>query len=353
MNDAVKHQSRTQLALAAFRRNRAAMLCFWVLAVLYGLAVFADVVCPYSYQDEDRDFSYCPPTAIEFMDHGHWVRPFVYKRTLTFDADHRRDYVIDRHTKYPLRFFHAGRLFTVDRPGRLYVWGADARGRDLFSRIWYGARISLSIGLLGVAISFALGLLIGGIAGYYGGWVDAVLMRLCEMFMMIPGFYLMLALRAAVPENFNYVEVYISVVVILALIGWASLARIIRGMALSLRERDYVLAAKTFGVPDLVIIVKHILPQTISYSMATLMLTVSSYILAEAGLSVVGLGIQDPIPSWGNLLSDAMSIVPVIFAPWILLPGLFIFIAVMCFNVIGDALRDAFDPMVEGSSIEN
>ena len=166
-----------------------------------------------------------------------------------------------------------------------------------------------------MAISFILGLLIGGIAGYYGGWVDSVLMRLCEMFMMIPGFYLMLALRAAVPENFNSVQVYVSVVVILALIGWASLARIIRGMALSLRERDFVLAAKTFGVSDIVIIYKHILPQTISYSMATLMLTVSSYILAEAGLSVVGLGIQDPIPSWGNLLSDAMAIVPVIFRP--------------------------------------
>jgi peptide/nickel transport system permease protein len=324
------------------------MLCLWVLVILYGAAIFADFICPYSYKDEDRNFSYCPPTRIEFMHNGHWEHPFVYGRALTFDAVHRRVYVMDHTQIYRLHFLKAGRLFTVDAPGRIYLWGADARGRDIFSRIWYGARISLSIGLLGVAISFILGLLIGGIAGYYGGWVDSVLMRICEMFMMIPGFYLMLALRAAVPENFNSVQVYGSVVVILALIGWASLARIIRGMALSLRERDYVLAAKTLGVSDIVIIFKHILPQTISFSMATLMLTVSSYILAEAGLSVVGLGIQDPIPSWGNLLSDAMGIVPVIFAPWILLPGLFIFIAVMCFNVIGDALRDAFDPMFSG-----
>ncbi len=325
--------------------NRTGLLCFWVLMVLYGLAIFADFICPYAYQDENRDFSYCPPTAVEFQDQGRWVRPFVYGRALTFNAIHRRVYVIDHTQKYPLHFLKGGRLFGVDAPGRFYLWGADARGRDLFSRIWYGARISLSIGLLGVGISFILGLLIGGIAGYYGGWVDNILMRVCEMFMMIPGFYLMLALRAAVPENFNSVQVYISVVVILSLIGWASLARIIRGMALSLRERDFVLAAKTLGVPDIVIIFKHILPQTISFSCATLMLTVSSYILAEAGLSVVGLGIQDPIPSWGNLLSDAMGIVPVIFAPWILLPGLFIFIAVVCFNVIGDSLRDAFDPM--------
>ena len=339
------HRSRTHLAFASFRKNRMAMLCLWALVILYALAIFADFISPYSYKDEDRDYSYCPPTAVEFMDHGRWAYPFVYKRTLTFDSMHRRVYVVDMIQKYPLHFLKGGRLFGVDAPGRFYLWGADARGRDLFSRIWYGARISLSIGLLGVAISFILGLLIGGIAGYYGGWVDSVLMRFCEMFMMIPGFYLMLALRAAVPENFNSVQVYVSVVVILSLIGWASLARIIRGMALSLRERDFVLAAKTFGVSDITIIFKHILPQTISFSAATLMLTVSSYILAEAGLSVVGLGIQDPIPSWGNLLSDAMEIVPVIFAPWILLPGLFIFIAVMCFNVIGDTLRDAFDPM--------
>ena len=340
-----RNNSRTALAFASFRRNRIGMLAFWVLVIFYGLAIFADFISPYSYKDEDRNFSYCPPTSVEFVDHGQWGHPFVYGRALTFDTMHRRVYVIDQTQKYPLHFLKNGRLFTVDTPGRFYLWGADARGRDLFSRIWYGARISLSIGLLGVAISFILGLLIGGIAGYYGGWVDSVLMRLCEMFMMIPGFYLMLALRAAVPENFNSVQVYVSVVVILALIGWASLARIIRGMALSLRERDFVLVAKTLGVPDIVIIAKHILPQTISFSCATLMLTVSSYILAEAGLSVVGLGIQDPIPSWGNLLSDAMGIVPVIFAPWILLPGLFIFIAVMCFNVVGDSLRDAFDPM--------
>jgi peptide/nickel transport system permease protein len=327
------------------RLNRLSIFCLWTLIVLYGLAIFADFICPYSYKDEDRNFSYCPPTAVEFLDQGRLVQPFVYGRALTFDAVHKRVYVIDQTQKYPLHFFKGGRLFGVDAPGRFYLWGADARGRDLFSRIWYGARISLSIGLLGVAISFFLGLLIGGIAGYYGGSIDGFLMWVCEMFMMIPGFYLMLALRAAVPENFNSVQVYVSVVVILALIGWASLARIIRGMALSLRERDYVLAAKTLGVPDIVIIIKHILPQTISFSMATLMLTISSYILAEAGLSMVGLGIQDPIPSWGNLLSDAMGIVPVIFAPWILLPGLFIFIAVMCFNVVGDGLRDAFDPM--------
>jgi peptide/nickel transport system permease protein len=348
MKKAIDSHNLLSLAFASFRRKRVGMFCLYVLAVLYGLAIFADIICPYSYQDEDRDYSYCPPTPVEFMDHGRIVRPFVYKRTLTFNAIHRRIYVEDRTKKYPLRFFKAGRLCTVEAPGRLYVWGADARGRDLFSRICYGARISLSIGIVGVLISFLLGLLIGGIAGYYGGWIDSCLMRLCEMFMMIPAFYLMLALRAAVPESFNPVQVYASVTLILSLIGWASLARIIRGMALSLRERDFVLAAKTLGVGDMAIIIKHVLPQTFSFTLATLMLTVPSYIMAETGLSVVGLGIQDPVPSWGNLLSEAMEIVPVIFAPWILLPGLFIFIAVVCFNVVGDTLRDSFDPMFRG-----
>ncbi len=345
MNTINKPISQFGLAFQAFRRKRLAMACVWMLGVLYAMAIFADFFSPYSYKDEDRNFSYCPPMAVEFLDKGKLSWPFVYGRTLKFNEVHQREFAIDRAQKYPLHFFKNGHLFGVPAPGRVYIWGGDSRGRDLFSRIWHGARISLSIGIVGVAISFGLGLLIGGIAGYFGGWVDNVLMRVCEMFMMVPGFYLMLALRAAVPDNFNSLQIYISVVVILALIGWASLARIIRGMALSLREREYVLAAKTMGVSDAVIIIKHILPHTISYSLAAIMLSIPSYILSEAGLSLLGLGIQDPIPSWGNLLSDAMGIVPIVFAPWILLPGLFIFITAMCFNIIGDTLRDAFDPM--------
>lgn len=162
--------------------------------------------------------------------------------------------------------------------------------------------------------------------------------------MMVPGFYLMLALRTIVPENFNSVQVYISIVVILAFIGWASLARVIRGMSISLREREYVLAAKAMGLSDFSIILKHILPHTLSYSIVAIMLSIPGYILGEAALSLIGLGIQDPIPSWGNLLTDAMGIVRIKFAPWILLPGLMIFLTVMCFNIIGDTLRDCLDP---------
>lgn len=329
-----------------------------ILGLLYTGAIFADFISPYSYRDENRDYSYCPPTPIRVKDRdGRWQWPFVYGVTMRFDQYYRRVYEIDETQKYPLKIFirtepykifglipGSRRLFGVEDPGRLYLWGADARGRDLFSRILYGGRVSLFIGLIGVSISFTIGLIIGGIAGYFGGRIDNILMRICEMFMMVPGFYLLLALRAVVPPDFNSVQVFVSIVVILAFIGWAGLARVIRGMCLSLREREYVLAAKAMGQSDLAIILKHILPHTLSYSVVAIMLSIPSYIIMESALSLLGLGIQDPFASWGNLLSEAMGIVQIKFAPWILLPGLFIFLSVMAFNVIGDALRDYWDP---------
>ena len=279
---------------------------------------------------------------------------------LTFDEVHKRVYKINEKEKYPLRFLVNGdeykflgmvpvRLHAIGtrQPARFYLLGADSRGRDLFSRILYGARVSLSIGLIGVLISFAIGLIVGGMAGYYGGAVDNILMRLCEMFMMIPGFYLLLALRSSVSDQFNSVQVYFAIILILSLISWASLARIIRGMCLSLREREYVLAAKAIGLSDFTIILRHILPHTLSYSIFALMLSIPGYILGESALSLIGLGIQDPYASWGNLLSDAMSIVRITFAPWILWPAFFIFVTVMCFNVVGDALRDCLDPLLK------
>ena len=205
----------------------------------------------------------------------------------------------------------------------------------------------MSIGLIGVAISFLLGLVVGGAAGYFGGKVDNILMRLCEMFMLVPGFYLMLALRTAFPSNLNSVQIYFLIIVIFSFIGWASLARVIRGMSISLKEREYVLAAKALGVSDAGIIFRHILPHTVSYSIVAITLSIPSYILGESALSLIGLGIQDPYASWGNMLSEAMGIIQITFAPWILIPGLFIFVTVICFNIIGDNLRDALDPLIK------
>ena len=354
-------RSQLGLALGAFRSNRPAVACVGLLVLLYATAVFAGFLSPYSFKTEDRLYSYAPPTPVRILDEDGLTRPFVYGMELTFDKNHQRVYRIDKAKKYPVRLFTKGdeykflgliparwHLFGVDAPGKLYLLGADSRGRDLFSRILYGARVSLSIGLIGVAISFTIGLIVGGIAGYYGGRVDNVLMRVVEMMMMVPGFYLLLALRAAVPDDFNSLQVYFAIVVILSFIGWASLARIIRGMCLSLREREYVLAAKAIGIPDLKIILRHVLPHTLSYSIFAIMLSIPGYILGESALSLIGLGIQDPFASWGNLLSDAMSIVRIQFAPWILWPAFFIFLTVICFNIVGDALRDALDPMMKG-----
>ncbi len=356
-----KHLSEFGIALHAFKKNRLAVACVVILCLLYGGAIFAGFLSPYSFKSENRAHSYCPPTKIKMMDHGKITWPYVQGIALTFDENYKRVYTIDATSKYPLRAFVKGddyklfglipanrHLFGVEGEGRIYLLGADARGRDLFSRLLYGGRVSLSIGLIGVLISFSIGLIVGGIAGYYGGRVDNILMRVCEMFMMVPGFYLLLALRAAVPDDFSSVQVYFAIIFILSFIGWAGLARIIRGMCLSLRERDYVLAAKSLGLSNIRIIIKHILPHTLSYSIFAIMLSIPGYILGESALSLIGLGIQDPFASWGNMLSDAMSIIRIKFAPWILFPALFIFLTVICFNVIGNALRDCLDPMLKG-----
>ena len=347
-----------------FKRNRLGMVCLIVLCILYCSAMFAGFLSPYRYDSENRSHSYAPPSSVHFSDENGWSRPYVYGLYFVFDENHKRIYKENRDRKFYLKFFikselyqflgfipMSRHLFGVDSPGRYYLMGSDSRGRDLFSRILYGARISLSIGLIGVMISFTIGLLIGGISGYYGGWIDTILMRLCEMFMMIPGFYLMLALRSIVPDNFNSFQIYLSIVVILSFIGWAGLARIIRGMAISLRTRDYVLAAKTLGVSNVRIITQHILPHTLSYSIVAVMLSIPSYIISEAALSLIGLGIQDPLASWGNLLTDAMAIVHIKLHPWMLIPGVFIFITVMCFNVVGDTLRDSLDPLLKEKDV--
>lgn len=361
MKNKKQHLSEFQLALQRFKQNRLAFFCLIILGFMYFGAIFADCLAPYSYKNEERNYSYCPPTRVHLFDQDQFVGPFVYGVSSYVDDMHQRQYQEDVEKKYPIRLFVKGdthkilgliptkrHLFGIDSTSRLFLIGADARGRDILSRLFYGARVSLSIGLIGVAISFSLGLLIGGIAGFYGGRVDNILMRICEMVMMVPGFYLLLALRAAVPDDFSSLQVYFSIVIILSFMGWAGLARIIRGMCLSLKERDYVMAARTFGLSDLQIITRHILPHTVSYSIFAVMLSIPGYILSESALSLIGLGIQDPFASWGNMLSDAMSIVRIKYYPWILSPAFMIFITVLCFNIVGEALRDVCDPLLKG-----
>lgn len=343
-----------------FRQNKLLLPAFFVLFLLYISAIFAGFISPYSYKSEDRSKSYHPPTPVHFTDGEGLAWPYIYEYQYHFNEASLRVYERVEGSRTPVEFFVDGEtysflglfptdehLFGVDGDARIYLFGADSRGRDLFSRILYGGRVSLSIGLVGVAISLIIGLLVGGFSGYFGGWIDSAVQRLIEMIMMIPGFFLLLALRTAFPPDWSSVKVYIFIVIIMSFISWAGMARVIRGMALSLREKDFVRASRALGASDWKIIAYHIIPNTASYFIVAATVNIPGYILGESALSLLGLGIQDPQASWGNLLQDAMSVTQIKFHPWILLPGLFIFLAVMSFNLIGDALRDWFDPEQE------
>ena len=340
-----------------FRKRKLALTALIVLTSLYIGAIFADFLAPYHYDDEDAMYSWCPPTKTHFFnkDTGSFG-PYIYEYEFRPNKYFKKDYQPNIKKVSSIKFFVKGfeykilgiipsniHLFGVEK-GRLYLLGADLKGRDIFSRLLYGARISLSIGLIGVAISFFIGLIIGGISGYFGGWTDNILMRLVEMMMMVPGFYLMLALRASFPPEMSSTQVFILIVVILSFIGWASIARVIRGMSISLRENEYVLAAKSVGVGNFKIIMRHILPHTFSYALVAICLSIPGYIIGEAALSLLGLGIQEPQASWGNMLSSAQGIVNIQLYPWMLIPGFLIVIVTVCFNLIGDTLRDILDP---------
>lgn len=350
---------------ATLRGNAPARWALVVLVVLYAAALFAPWIAPYRYDDESRECSWAPPSAVHLRElDGSWHRPFVRGVSYTFDDDAQRVWTEDSSCRFPIRLFSRGHLFGLgdavaspgalsgrDAPpgrlyqtGRLYLVGADARGRDLLSRILYGSRVSLTIGVVGVAISTLFALVVGGIAGFLGGWIDGFLMRVCEVVMLVPAFYLLMLLRAALPLDWDSRVVYLSIVLILSFLGWAGLARILRGMIQSLRQSDFLAASKALGLPPWKILWRHALPQTFGFIAVQATLSIPGYIVAESGLSLLGLGIQDPQTSWGNLLEEAMSIAEIRLHPWSLLPGLFLFFAVLSWNLLGDALRDAFDP---------
>jgi peptide/nickel transport system permease protein len=339
-------------------RHRLAVFGGLVLLCLYFIALFADFLAPYPYDFECRKKPYHPPVRIHFFDErGFSLRPFIYNYKTIITKDYEKKYVPIKDKRYYIHLFHRGEpykflwifptrihLFGTEEPAHIFLLGSDWNGRDIFSRLVYGSRISLSVGLLGVLISFTIGLFIGGIAGYFGGTVDFILMRIVELIMCFPSFYLMIALRAAFPLGLPSTQVYLLIILIMSLIGWAGLARVIRGIVLSVRENEYVKAAKAIGVGQLRIIIHHALPNTFSYAIVAATLSIPGYILGESALSLLGLGITEPQASWGNMLTKAMSLSDLLNHPWILTPGVAIFIAIMGFNLLGDGLRDAFDP---------
>ena len=330
-----------------------------ILIVMYFCIACADFIAPYSKDFSDRNQAYAPPSPVYTVtEDGKLSMPYTYNYIRVFEPKlYQNVYQLDRNKKHYLKLFTKGEsykimgiipcslhLFGTDKDGRFYLLGTDINGRDVFSRLLFGGRISLTIGFLALFILFPIGLLYGGISGYFGGWVDIVMMRFAEAVMAIPSFYLLIILASILPANMTSTQRFTLIVVILALIGWAGFARVVRGMVLSIKNEEFVQAAETIGASKLRVIIKHILPQTTSYVIIAMTLSVPSYILSESGLSFLGLGIQQPDASWGNMLKEAQEYINILYRPWLLSPGVLIFIAVLCFNLVGDTIRDILDP---------
>ena len=340
-------------------KDKFARIALFLLGIIYFALFFADFLAPYTKDFSDRSMAYVPPSKIFTIDeNGKLSKPYTYNYKREFDpVELKIVYTLDRSQKHYVKFFAKGQpykflglipmkrhLITTDSEGRLFLLGTDINGRDVFSRILFGGRISMTIGFLALFVLFPIGLLYGGIAGYFGGKVDMIMMRFAEAVMSIPSFYLLIILASILPSGMTSVQRFMLIVVILALIGWAGFARVVRGMVLSIKNQEYVQAAKSIGASRLRIIIKHILPQTTSFVIVAMTLSVPSYILSESGLSFLGLGIQQPDASWGNMLKEAQEYTNIIYRPWLLTPGFLIFIAVLAFNLIGDTIRDILDP---------
>ena len=352
--------TQRQLIWRRFRRHRLGVLGAVVVLILAVLSIFAPFFAPYDYTKPEYRHAYVPLQRVRFIDsegNFHW-RPFVYG--LKYGVDEvtwQRVYVEDPETIYPISFFVRGweynlfgliksdiHLIGVERPGTLYLLGTDHLGRDLFSRILFGGRVSIFIGLMGATISAAVGSFIGGVSGYFSGKVDSIIQRIVELLQLFPQLPLMMALSAAIPTTWPPLGVFIGVVVVMTLVQWTYLAREVRGKVLSYREADFVLAAKVAGAKDLYIIIQHIIPNCLSHIIVVLTITIPNLILAESSLSFLGLGIQPPMVSWGVLLRNASNLQTIGQYPWIMIPGVVILITILAFNFLGDGLRDAADP---------
>ncbi|MBJ3784587.1 ABC transporter permease [Devosia sediminis] len=358
-----RRESQLGLMWRRFRQHKLALVSLWVVVFFYLVALLAEFIAPVDPVHYSARYTYAPPQGLHFVaqnaDGGWEFGPYVngYKTEIDPVAL-RRTFVIDEEVRIPVRFFAesepyllAGviplsvKLIGVENPrDPFYILGADRLGRDMLSRLIHGTRISLSIGLAGVTLSLFFGIVIGGFAGFYGGWFDSAVMRVVEFIRSMPTIPLWLGLAAAMPKDWSALQTYFAITLILSLIGWTELARVVRGRFLSLRTEDFVTAAQLDGASDWRIVTRHMVPSFTSHIIAAATLAIPGMILAETALSFLGLGLQAPIVSWGTLLQDAQNIRTLATAPWLLAPGVCVVIVILALNFFGDGLRDAADP---------
>jgi len=354
--------SQWQLMWWKLRRHKLAMISGVVVIFIYFVALFAEffqVVPPDQFA---ANYTYAPPQPLHLIDNSSGSPQFGlfvsgYKVAID-NFSFKRTFEVDPTQKFPVRLFAKGFEYKilgfipadihligpVNEGDPLYIFGADSLGQDVFSRLMGGTRISMSIGLLGVTVSLILGVLLGGISGYFGGWIDNVIQRVIEFLRSLPTIPLWMSLAAALPVSWPPLAIYFGITLILSFIGWTGLARVVRGRFLALREEDFVLAARLDGRTQLQIILMHMVPSFLSHIIASITLAIPGMILSETALSFLGLGLKPPVVSWGVLLQDAQNIRAVATAPWLMFPGLAVVLAVLSLNFFGDGLRDAADP---------
>ncbi|MFK7753724.1 MAG: ABC transporter permease [Sedimentitalea sp.] len=341
-----------------FKRHRLGLISGIFLLFCYVMLPFIGFIAPYTPNERNSDYLYAPPQGVNWFHEGEFIGPFVYPMTSEADLEtFQWVFVRDETTPMPLRFFCEGddyrlaglipmdtHLFCAPEGATVYLWGSDRLGRDVFSRILYGAQLSLTVGLIGITVSFLLGITFGAMAGYFGGRIDWTINRVIEILRSLPELPLWLALSAAVPSNWGPVAVFFIISVILGILDWPGLARAVRAKFLSLREEEYVKAAEMMGASSGRVIRRHLLPNFMSHLIASATLSIPAMILGETALSFLGLGLRAPAVSWGVMLNDAQNLASIEIYPWTAIPMLPIIVVVLAFNFLGDGLRDSLDP---------
>ena len=359
--DRYYYASQWQLMARKFRKHKLAMVSLVVLMILYIVAIFGNFFAPQGTEKYDGSYVNCPPHGIHLFHEGKFIGPFVYGLARERDPEtYMMKFVDNKEEIYKVHFFVQGaegseykflglfetnlHLFEAEGEGRVFLFGTDSMGRDLFSRVILGAQISLFIPVVGMLLTVFLGLLMGSLSGYFGGWVDVVIQRLIEVIRSFPNVPLWMALSAALPATLKPAQVFMLMTVILSLISWPDLARTVRSQFFAIKQEDFVMAAKISGAPMGAVVVRHMIPSFLSYIIVNMTLTIPQLIVGETTLSFLGLGLRSPATSWGVLLQETNKLETISFYGWKLIPMVFVFLTILAFNFLGDGLRDAADP---------